>query len=177
LIQKKKNIKNNPSTNQENSLFPVHEKDVISQVWRLVEPVCEYKGMELVHVEYQHEPHGRILRIYIDRINGVTLDDCVDISRMVGDLLDMELEPIGPYHLEVSSPGLNRPLSKKTDFEKYRGKKAMLKTHQPLNGQKKFKGVLSGISEENVMLLIDEKMVGIPFNDIHKAQLIDNNGE
>jgi len=150
---------------------------VISQIWGLVEPVCEYKGIELVHVEYQQEPHGRILRIYIDRINGVTLDDCVDISRIVGDLLDMELEHIGPYHLEVSSPGFNRPLSRKMDFEKYKGKKAMVKTTQPLNGQKNFKGVLSGISEEKVMLLIDEKIVSIPFHDIHKAQLIDNHGE
>jgi len=177
LKQKKKSIKKGKSNIQPKPVFPINQEELISQIWKLIEPVCEYEGIELVHVEYQQEPSGRILRLYIDRANGITLNDCVDISRIVGDLLDMELVNTAPYHLEVTSPGLNRPLSKETDFEKYKGKKAMVQTIQPLNGQKKFRGVLSGISEGKVTLLTDEKMVTIPFLDIHKAQLINIYGE
>ena len=136
---KKKNIKKGGPDVRSKPVSPLHRERFIAQVWTLVEPVCEYEGIELVHVEYQQETHGRILRLYIDRTNGVTLDDCVNISRIVGDLLDVELEDFGPYSLEVSSPGANRPLSKETDFEKFTGKEAMVQTIQPLDGRKKFR--------------------------------------
>ena len=79
----------------------------------LVKPVCEAAGMELVLAEFRREPAGRILRLFIDRPGGVTLGDCAHISRQVADLLDVSMEGIGPYSLEVSSPGINRPLVKK----------------------------------------------------------------
>jgi len=147
------------------------EKNILIQVKELLEPMCEAEGVELVHLEYQRESRGRILRLYIDRPGGVTIDDCVYINRQSGDLIDVYLEDIGPYNLEVSSPGLNRPLGKKLDYERFKGNKARIKTDQAINGQKNFKGVLLGISEGIVKLSVDEKTIAIPYREITKAHL------
>ena len=106
----------------------------------LVEPVCAAAGLELVLAEFRRESTGRILRLYIDRPDGgVTLDDCAAISRQVTDLLDVSLEDIGPYNLEVSSPGIERPLVKTADYQRFTGKTARIQLHAPLNGQKNLK--------------------------------------
>jgi len=153
------------------------EEGILSRVRALVEPLCEYEGLELVHAQYQRESQGRILRLYIDQPNGGTLEDCVHVSRQVGDLLDIEMEDIGPYDLEVSSPGLNRPLSKETDFERFKGRPARVRTASPINGQRNFRGILAGISEQQVALLIGDETVAIPLEEIKKARLIANDGE
>jgi ribosome maturation factor RimP len=147
------------------------EQKILARAKELLEPMCEAEGVELVHIEYQREARGRILRLYIDRPGGVTLDDCVDISRQSSDLLDVYLDGIGPYRLEVSSPGPNRPLGKKIDYEKFKGNRVKIVTAQPLNGQKNFTGILLGISEGMVALSIDDRTVTIPFNDISRARL------
>ena len=87
-------------------------QEIIAQTKSLAQRLCEAEGMELVHVEFQREAGGRVLRLYIDQPGGVTLNDCVNISRQMGDLLDVNIENMGPYNLEVSSPGTDRPLSK-----------------------------------------------------------------
>jgi ribosome maturation factor RimP len=145
--------------------------DVVKKVIELIEPVCRFDGIELVHVEFQREPGGRILRLYIDKPGGVTLDDCVQVSRSLGDLLDVNLEDIGPYRLEVTSPGPHRPVSKKEDFERFKGRRVKLKTIRPRDGRRNFSGVLMGISDDNVMLSIDDQVVIIPFESILKANL------
>jgi ribosome maturation factor RimP len=89
---------------------------MVAKVWRLAEPLCLSEGLELVHVEYQREPAGRTLRIYLDKPGGVTLDDCVNISRQLSDLLDVGLETEAPYRMEVSSPGIQRPLGRLERF-------------------------------------------------------------
>ncbi len=150
----------------------IPEKEVVGRVRRLTGPVCEMEGLELVHVEYQREPRGRILRLYIDRPGGVTLDDCVDISRQLSDLLDVSLEELGPYHLEVSSPGLNRPLGQEKDFERFRGEKAKIRTARLLDGQRSFTGILAGMSEGNVLLECDSRTVSIPYDEITRARLV-----
>ena len=84
--------------------------EIIQLVWKLAEPICSSEGMELIFVEYQREPGGRILRLYIDRPGGIALDDCAMVSRQIGDILDVHLDSnVPPYHLEVSSPGSQRP--------------------------------------------------------------------
>ena len=98
-----------------------------------------------MHLEYRRESGGVILRIYIDKPGGVTLDNCTSVSRQLDDLLDIHFEELPPYTLEVSSPGIDRPLVKKGDYEKFKGKTAKIKTKTPVNGQKNFTGVLSGI--------------------------------
>ena len=127
----------------------------------------------MVHLEYQREAGGRILRLFIDRPGGVTLDDCVHISRQSSDLLDVYLENTGPYRLEVSSPGPNRPLGKRLDFDRFKGSRVKIKSAQPVDGQKKFKGVLMGIFEDVVKLLVDGKIACIPYQEIITARLAD----
>ena len=153
------------------------ESEIIKQVEALAEPLCDSEGLELVHVEYQRESAGRILRLYIDRAGGVTLDDCVNVSRQLNDLLDVYLDDIGPYNLEVTSPGPERPLSKLQDYERFKGRKAKIKTRQPVNEQKNFTGIILGVAAKQIKLLSNEKIVTIPFGDIAKARLVDIDGE
>jgi ribosome maturation factor RimP len=149
----------------------ISTRRVVGQIFELVEPVCRYDGIELVHVEFQGEPGGKILRLYIDKPGGVTLDDCVQLSRSMGDLLDVNLEDIGPYRLEVTSPGPNRPVSKKEDFKRFKGRQIKLKTIRPQDGRRNFSGVLMGISDGKVSLSIDDRVTIIPFESILKANL------
>jgi ribosome maturation factor RimP len=153
------------------------EKYIINQVEALAGPLCASENLELVHIEYQRESGGRVLRVYIDRPEGVALDDCVNVSRQLNDLLDVHLDNIGPYNLEVTSPGPERPLSKLQDYERFKGRLARVKTLQPINGQKNFKGIIVGSIEERVSLSLNEKTVVIPFGDISKARLVEVDGE
>lgn len=148
------------------------ERRIIARVYALGDPLCEAEGMELVHVEYQREPRGRTLRLYIDKPGGTTLDDCVNISRQVSDLLDVSIEDIGAYHLEVSSPGIERPLGRERDFVRFKGEKAHIKTSRPVEGKKTFKGVLGGVSDGAVVLTTGDRTVAIPFEEIRRARLI-----
>ena len=156
---------------------PLAAAKVVALVNELAEPLCASEGMELVHVEYQREPGGWILRLYIDRPGGVTLSDCTLISRLLSDELDVTIENIGPYHLEVSSPGVNRPLGKAGDFERFRGHMAKIKTINSFAGKKSFRGILSGISGESVELLVEDQRVVIPLVEISRARLVNYNGE
>jgi len=149
-----------------------NKEEFIAKVKDLTEPLCEVHGMELVHVEYQGESRGIILRIYIDKPGGITLDDCVFINRQLSDIMELHFDSSGSYSLEVSSPGSDRPLSKKLDFERFRGRVAKIKTIAPINGQKKFKGVLLGISEETIKISLDDKTVTIPFKEVKSARLV-----
>lgn len=150
---------------------------IVNQIFELVEPHCRFDGLELIHIEFQGEPGGKILRLYIDRPGGVTLDDCVQLSRSLGDLLDVNLDDIGQYRLEVTSPGPNRPVSKKQDFERFKGHSIKLKTIRPQNGRRNFSGVLMGIADDQVKLSLGDQMVLIPFESIQKANLKAQNGE
>ena len=148
-----------------------NEQNVIKQVWSLAEPVCESEGLELIQVEYQRESSGRILRLYVDKPEGIKLDDCVGVSRQMGDILDVHLEDVGPYSLEVTSPGPERPLARKQDFAKFKGCRVKIKTYQPLNGRKNFKGVLMGITGDAVNLQLEDQTVAIAYPEISKARL------
>lgn len=150
------------------------------EIRSIAEPLCETEGMELVYVEYQREAGGRILRLYIDKPGGVMLDDCVYISRQVGDLLDVSFENMGPYNLEVTSPGPDRPLGKEDDFERFRGHRAKIRfirsqkeqKLKPEPDQKTVQGILLGISEGIVRLMLDDETVSIPFQEITRARLV-----
>jgi ribosome maturation factor RimP len=149
----------------------IGKSDIVPLVRDLAEPVCESEGMELIHVEYGSERGGKTLRIYIDKPGGITLGDCAIISHQLGDILDVNLEGAGSYSLEVSSPGPERPLSKVADFERFEGRMIRIKTFRPIEGQKRFKGILSGISKGVVTLFIENKTVAIPYQDIARARL------
>ena len=174
---KRRKSKTNVADKRHNRPGSKKEKDIIKQVEALADPLCESEGLEMVHVEYQRESAGRILRLYIDRAGGVTLDDCVNVSRQLNNLLDVYLDDIGPYNLEVTSPGPERPLSKLQDYERFKSRKAKIKTRQPVNDQKNFTGIILGVAAKQIKLLSNEKTVTIPFGDISKARLVDVDGE
>lgn len=150
---------------------------VLARVWALAEPLCSGEGMELVHVEYASEHGGRILRVYLDKPGGVTLDDCVDVSRQLGDMLDVGLDVEGAYRLEVSSPGMPRPLGKIEDFGRFKGSRAKVRTTRPVNGRKNFTGILDGVDGPMICLNVDGRPVAITFTDIAKAYITQIDGE
>jgi ribosome maturation factor RimP len=137
----------------------------------LVEPVVVYAGMELIDVEYGREPSGMVLRLIIDKPGGVTIDDCSHISRLAGDLLDAKDPVPWSYNLEVSSPGINRPLKKKDDFERFVGQKVLIKTREPIDGRRNFKGILDGTKENFIVVSSEQTTFNIPFELIAKARI------
>ena len=154
------------------------ESVVIESVWQLAEPICLAEGLELVHVEYQRETGGRILRIYIDRPQKVTLDDCAVISRQLSDMLDVYFDSsMPPYTLEVSSPGRQRPLSRLKDFERFKGRKARIRTKTPMDGQRNFLGILEGCRNDIVHLRVGAARIDVIYQNIAKAMLVNHNGE
>ena len=148
-----------------------NEKQLTEVVRALIEPVVVYTGMELIDVEYGREPSGKVLRLTIDKPGGVTIDDCSDISRLVGDLLDAKDSLLGSYNLEVSSPGINRPLKKKDDFERFAGQKVLIKTRKLIDGRRNFKGILHGTREEFIVVFSEKTILNIPFDLVAKARL------
>ncbi|HPC73443.1 MAG TPA: ribosome maturation factor RimP [Syntrophales bacterium] len=140
-----------------------------------VEPVIDAEGMELVDVECLRMKTRWLVRIYIDKEGGVTIDDCTDISRQVGDLLDVYDIPPGPYTLEVSSPGLDRPLALDKDFIRFRGSKIKVRLTDKIEGSRNFRGTLEGFLEEGgekiVVIAVDGKQYRIPRKLVAKAQL------
>lgn len=171
---KKRNKITKDKYRRQNYWSPDNTKRMIAQIKDLLDPLCEAEGMELVHLECQREAGGRILRLYIDKPGGVTLDDCIHISRQSSDMLDVYLEDAGPYNLEVSSPGQNRPLGKKRDFDKFKGNRVNIKTDPSVGGRKKINGVLLGISDDVVTVSIDDQIVAIPYHEIVTARLAHN---
>jgi ribosome maturation factor RimP len=151
---------------------PMKEKEVVAQVKDIAESLCETEGIELVHVEYQWESHGCVLRLYIDKPGGVILDDCAAVSRQMNDLLDVSLQSCSSYQLEVTSPGTDRPLVKEEDFQRFAGNTAVIRTDMPIDGKKKIKGVLKGITDGAVQLIENEKTITIPYQAIVKARLV-----
>lgn len=140
-------------------------------VTALAVPLLENQGMELVDIEYRQERAGWILRLFIDKEGGITLDDCVSVSRELSDLLEIK-DPIPhPYHLEISSPGLNRPLKKEKDFQKFKGKKIKLKTAHPIGDRKTFLGILSEYKDNTIYLIQDNQTISIPHEEVTAANL------
>ncbi len=170
-MKKNKHHKKEESESRNRHAGRVSEQKIIGQIWALAEPLCESESLELIQVEYQREPTGRILRLYIDKPGGIRLDDCVSVSRQLGDILDVNLDDVGPYNLEVTSPGPERPLAKIQDFVRFKGNRAKIKIYGRLNGQKNFKGVILGVTGDQVRLQIDGKTITIPYADISKARL------
>jgi ribosome maturation factor RimP len=148
-----------------------NEEQLAEVVRALIEPVVVYIGMELIDVEYGREPSGKVLRLIIDKPGGVTIDDCSDISHLIGDLLDAKDSLPGPYNLEVSSPGINRPLKKKDDFERFAGQKVLIKTRKLIDGRRNFKGVLHGTKENFIVVSSEKTTFNIPFELVTKARL------
>jgi ribosome maturation factor RimP len=146
-------------------------EEIIKRVRLLADPILSSVGMELVEVQYRREARGWVLRLTIDKEGGVTLDDCTHVSREMGRTLDVDDLISTPYTLEVSSPGLNRPLKTERDYLKYRGHLIRVKTFSPVEDRREFKGKLLGIANHLIEVQIDEKVYQIPLANVAKANL------
>ena len=136
---------------------------------RLLEPVVQGLGYEWVGAEF--DGHQRVLRVYIDHPEGITVDDCSKVSYQLSGVLDVE-DPIpGRYQLEVSSPGMDRPLYTPEHFARFAGETVRLQLSRPLEGRRRFKARLEGLEGQDVLLLDEGELVRIPFDLIEKARL------
>jgi ribosome maturation factor RimP len=138
----------------------------------LIEPTIVGLGYDLIGIDMRSASGDGFLRLYIDHPNGINLGDCESVSRHVGAVLDVEDYMSGPYRLEVSSPGLDRPLFRLTDFERFVGKPAQVRLGVPLEGRKNWKGVLRGVQGEQVLFAHEGGDVVFNFADIERARLI-----
>lgn len=149
-------------------------KESISDiVWSLAAPVAQEAGCEVVDVEFVKEGTSWFLRVYIDKEGGVTLDDCERVSQPLSKLID-EKDPIShPFYLEVSSPGLERPLKRPRDFEKAVGKTVEIKLFKAVNGLKRYEGTLESYDGETAALLLDSgETLSFSTEQIAKAKTI-----
>jgi ribosome maturation factor RimP len=148
------------------------ETSVESRVREIARRAAEERGLELVHVEFAGGQQAPALRVFIDKEGGVTHKDCAEVSLHIGTVLDVEDFIPAAYTLEVSSPGLERGLYRREDYERFAGRMAKLKSRGAINGQRNFRGRITGVEGEDV--LFDDKTTGrvrVPFSEIAKANL------
>jgi ribosome maturation factor RimP len=145
---------------------------ITGKITDLAESVLDDLGFELVDVEYLSE-HGRwVLRIYVDKEGGVTIDDCANLSREIGDLIDIKDVIEQEYVLEVSSPGLNRPLKKERDFARVIGKKIKIRMFAPVDGRRNFSGYLKDFQDQKLYIEVEGELVNLSWKEVDKANLV-----
>lgn len=148
------------------------QNSIASKVQEIAERVAVDHGLELVHTEVAGPENKPIVRVFIDKPQGVTHDDCSEMSLHLGTILDVEDFIHASYTLEVSSPGLERGLYKQADYERFAGSDARIKTRQPIDGQRNFRGRLMGLEGDQVVFEDRTSgMVKIPLHIITKANL------
>lgn len=138
----------------------------------LIEPTIQALGLTLWSCELHRHNHRALLRIYIDRENGVTLEDCSKVSREIGALLDVE-DPISErYELEVSSPGLNRSLSTVAHFQQYIGKPVKIRLRHAISNRKQFEAKIEAVKTDSISLSVENEIMNVTLGEIQKANLI-----
>jgi ribosome maturation factor RimP len=162
----------------------IGQESVAEQARRVLEPIIDREGFELVEVEWGREGSAWVLRLYVDRAGGVTIENCQELSRTIETVLDVEdfIEPA--YNLEVSSPGVERPLRRPQDFERFAGERAHVKTYAPVESEppapgggaapgprKNWTGTLRGFRDGAVEIEVDGVLHRIPHDKIAKAHL------
>ena len=148
------------------------KKSIESTIEELVKQIIDTNNFELVDVEYVKEAGEYYLRIFVDKEGGISLNECEVVSRALSEILDVK-DPIKDnYYLEVSSPGLDRPLKKDKDFVRYQGRDVEIKLYKPLNGSKQLEGELIGLTEDkNIKVIIDNEEVEFNKKDIALIRL------
>jgi ribosome maturation factor RimP len=145
-------------------------QDIIRQVEHLAAPLVEEEGAEIWSIDFRHEAGHWVLRVTLDREGGVTLDDLTRVHRQLSDLLDAHDPVPWRYNLEVSSPGVNRPLLRPRQYQRYLGQKVRIRTRTPQSGRRVFVGTLSDVGEKQVAVQdSDVGTIRIPWEDILKA--------
>jgi len=143
-----------------------------SQLEQIIRPAVEAAGFEFWGLEYLSQGKHSILRVFIEHENGINVDDCAEVSHQVSGVLDVEDPISGFYNLEISSPGMDRPLFTEQQFAQYIGEVAELRLSFPLNGRRKFKGTIQKVHNGQIELLVDGDVHDISVQQIDKAQLI-----
>lgn len=138
----------------------------------LVEPVVTGLGYEMVGLEHRAGGRGALLRVYIDHVNGITVEDCEQVSRQLSAVLDVEDPVASDYVLEVSSPGLERPLFTAAHFQRFVGHRARVRMKRKVNGQRKFRGVIREVRDTTVILECDGEELALVLDDIDRAKLV-----
>jgi ribosome maturation factor RimP len=144
---------------------------IVERVWRLAAPLAAQEGMEIIDIEFRSEGGraGRVLRLYLDKEGGPNVDDISRVSRALSDVLDAENAIDTAYTLEVSSPGINRPLKRPEHFARFLGKRIRVRTRDMIEGQRSFLGTLSDVSNDKIVLAQDGRDYNIPFSVIEKS--------
>lgn len=145
---------------------------VEEEIEAVIEPAVSALGYELVGVEFQQERGGYVLRAYIDSPHGVTVDDCAHVSYQVSGVLDVEDPVQERYQLEISSPGLDRPLFKARDYERFAGQRAQLRLQELWHGRRKLTGTLRGTEGDNVCIEVEGQEFRVPLAMIRRARLV-----
>jgi ribosome maturation factor RimP len=145
---------------------------IVEKLYEIITPVVEGLGYELVGIEYLGQGRHSLLRIYIDQPQGITLDDCEKVSRQVSAVMDVEDPLSNNYNLEVSSPGLERPLFVEEHFNRFAGNTVFVRMTFPIDGRRKFEGVLQGVEAGEVIVEIGEVQVRLPLAQVDKAHLV-----
>lgn len=143
----------------------------IARIWELAAPLASTQGMEIIDIELRHDGGrvGRVLRLYLDKEGGPTMDELSRLSRELSELLDVHDVVDGAYTLEVSSPGINRPLKRPEHFALFVGKKVRVRTREMVNGRRSFLGTLLEVSGDKIALSQDGARCEIPFTLIEKS--------
>jgi ribosome maturation factor RimP len=146
-------------------------RSLTTPVQELVEPVVTGLGYELVGVEHGASGRGGVVRIYIDKASGISIADCERVSRQVSGVLDVEDSVPGPYVLEVSSPGLDRPLFTRAHFERFVGAPVRVRLQRSLHGHRQIRGHLIAVDAEDVVIEVGGSALRVPFSLIERARL------
>ncbi|CDF86285.1 Ribosome maturation factor RimP [Pseudomonas knackmussii B13] len=144
----------------------------LEQLQALLAPVVEALGYECWGLEFISQGRHSLLRVYIDRAEGILIEDCETVSRQVSGVLDVEDPISGEYTLEVSSPGMDRPLFTLEQFARYVGEQVKIRLRIPFERRRNFQGVLRGVEEQDVVVLVDDHEYLLPIDSIDKANII-----
>lgn len=144
----------------------------LDQLQAILAPVVESLGYECWGIEFLSQGRHSTLRVYIDRPEGILIDDCEVVSKQLSAVLDVEDPITTEYTLEVSSPGMDRPLFKLDQFARYAGEQVKIRLRSPFEGRRHFQGVLRGVEEQDVVVLVDDHEYLLPIDSIDKANII-----
>ncbi len=148
-------------------------KEIVSKVSELTRQIVQFEGLELVDAEWKGALRGGLLRVYIDKPTGITHADCERVSRQLSAALDVEDLVPDSYTLEVSSPGLDRKLSRPADYRRFQGHKAKVRVRGALEGSRTVTGLIEGATQESVSLrTANGEALDVPFADIELARLV-----
>lgn len=157
-------------------LHSMHEGVQVSskleQLQALLAPVVTGLGFECWGIEFVSQGKHSVLRVYIDKEGGILVDDCAEVSRQVSSVLDVEDPISSEYTLEVSSPGMERPLFTLEQFASHAGEQVKIKLRSPFEGRRNFQGLLRGVEDQDVVVQVDDQEFLLPIDSIDKANII-----